>query len=472
MRHIRTNHNPLTVSDILLKNGTARLEDFYPLTKVKTASDKEALLSQGYNPGYTVSEWPYALPVDKIYYSKHLIPSTYYYDPDNEVIPIALCLNIYGTERIPIIPDPDQFCKYILDFAASLQNPDKDKLFSYLFNQDDGIRSELLAEYIRRSSPSPELFDLFQMLYTVNDYNAGEYGAELLQKLASGRSDEQIQKINHALADYPEELTVYRGEAEGSTNYRQAISWSLDINTAFFFACRHGDQNHARIIRARIHKQDVIAVNLDSREKEIIAVPGVPFSLTFERLIGPDSPLVMPFRHLDEYRKGVEQIQRLYKLHQRGGTGHGKLHTARVLFLALAIIQAGKIKLNPRGLTQLSTAIIFHDIGRKHDDVDNGHGKAGREIYKKTARSSADPAVSFLIEYHCLDDKLAEEYLKSTDTIRAKKRTRLLYQILKDADALDRVRFGIYDLDVNQLRLPISHKLVPLAVTAVTGIKI
>lgn len=39
-----TNHNPLTVSDILLKNGTARLEDFYPLTKRKTASDKEALL--------------------------------------------------------------------------------------------------------------------------------------------------------------------------------------------------------------------------------------------------------------------------------------------------------------------------------------------------------------------------------------------------------------------------------------------
>ena len=117
MRYIRTNHNPLTVSDILLENGTARLEDFYPLTKVKTASDKKKLLSQGYNPGYTVSEWPYALPVNKIYYSKHLIPSTYYYDPDNEAIPIALCLNIYGTERIPIIPDSDQFCEYILDLS-------------------------------------------------------------------------------------------------------------------------------------------------------------------------------------------------------------------------------------------------------------------------------------------------------------------------------------------------------------------
>ena len=487
MRHIRTNHNPLTISDILLKNGTTSLEDFYPLTKVKTASDKEKLLSQGYNPGYTVSEWPYKLPVDKIYNSKHLIPSTYYYDSDNEAIPIALCLNIYGTERIPIIPDSDQFCEYILDFAASLQNPDKDKIFSYLYNQDDGIRSQLLAEYIRRSSPSPELFDLFQMLYTVTDYNAGEYGTDLLQKLAFCRSDAQIQKIHNALADYPEELIVYRGEAEGNTDHRKAISWSLDINTAFFFACRQGDRNHARIIRAKIHKKDVFALNLDSREKEVLAIPGTSYDVTTERLIGPDSPSVYPFKYLNQYAVSQEQIRTLYKWKKDSGvqesndpeessgqglSDHDKLHTARVLFLALAIIQTGKIKLNPRGLTQLSTAIIFHDIGRKHDDVDNGHGKAGREIYKKTARSSADPDVCFLIEYHCLDNKLAEEYLKTTDTIRARKRTWLLYQILKDADALDRVRFGIYDLDVNQLRLPISHKLVPLAVTAVTGIKI
>ena len=389
MRHIRTNHNPLTISDILLKNGTTSLEDFYPLTKVKTASDKEKLLSQGYNPGYTVSEWPYKLPVDKIYYRKHLIPSTYYYDSDNEAIPIALCLNIYGTERIPIIPDPDQFCKYILDFAASLQNPDKDKIFSYLFNQDDGIRSQLLAEYIRRNDPSPELYDLFLMLYTITDYSADVYDADLLRKLASSRSSEQLHTINEALAAYPKEITIYRGEAEGSTNYRKAISWSLDINTAFFFACRQGDQNHARIVQGKIHREDVLALNLDSREKEVLAIPGTPYDVTTERLIGPDSPLIMPFRHLDEYRKGVEQIQRLYKLHQRGGTGHDKLHTARVLFLALAVIQAGKIRLSRVELSHLSNAIVFHDIGRKNDRVDNGHGKVSREIYEKTARSSA-----------------------------------------------------------------------------------
>lgn len=59
----------------------------------------------------------------------------------------------------------------------------------------------------------------------------------------------------------------------------------------------------------------------------------------------------------------------------------------------------------------------------------------------------------FLIGYHCFDDTLAKEYLKSTDTIRTWKRTWILHRILTDRDARDRVRFGIYDLDVSQLRL-------------------
>lgn len=49
-------HNPLTVSDILLKNVTACLKDFYLLTKVQAATDKQKLVSMSYNPGYTVSE--------------------------------------------------------------------------------------------------------------------------------------------------------------------------------------------------------------------------------------------------------------------------------------------------------------------------------------------------------------------------------------------------------------------------------
>lgn len=73
--------------------------------------------------------------------------------------------------------------------------------------------------------------------------------------LAASFQADVLEAVVDDLADYPDALPIYRGEAEGSTSYRNAFSWSLDINTAFFFACRHRDKNHARIIRAKTRKK-------------------------------------------------------------------------------------------------------------------------------------------------------------------------------------------------------------------------
>lgn len=67
------------------------------------------------------------------------------------------------------------------------------------------------------------------------------------------------------------------------------------------------------------------------------------------------------------------------------------LHTALVLFLALAILQAGKIKLNPMEREQLSTYLVFHDIGRTKDVVNDRHGKAGCKINEASIGKSLDP---------------------------------------------------------------------------------
>lgn len=383
-----------------------------------------------------------------------------------------------GLSRCLNAPQIEVLCDLLcrLPMRKALENLLHNKcFFGDLLAQDDGIRSDLLAEYIRRSEPTPELFDLFMSYYTTTDYGAGRYDADLLQKLFSGRSEEQIQAVSESLSDQPEIFHVYRGEAEGSTPYHKAFSWSLNINTAFFFACRHGDRNHCRIIRAKVRKKDVMATKLDSKEMEVIIPPGQLFDVSKEKLLGPDSPAVMPPKYLDEYVDGRDRIKALYRINGKSKTGdhghnnaHDMVHSARVLFLALEIIQAGKIKLNTKELEQLVTAIVYHDIGRSNDCVDDNHGKESRGIYEKHGH---DPVVSFLIEYHCLNDRDAEAALQDS-TIKAKKRAWLLYQILKDADALDRVRFGIYGLDVNFLRLPISHKLVPLAVSAVHGVEI
>lgn len=455
------------ISDILLKNGTASLKELYPLTEVKTEEDKKRLSIMGYNPGYTVSAWPYDVPVERVFYSNQLFPSTYYYDPNEGAAPIVLNLNIIGTQRLSPIDD-SAFFLYIREQAAKLKNPSVEDMKSYLISLDNGFRSEVMAAYLKASTPSPELYDLFLTYYTITDYGAGAYDADTLKRVCSGRSAEQTDQLMHDLAEYPDVLTIYRGEAEGSTPHHKAISWSLDINTAYFFACRHGDGDHARIIKARARKKDIMAANLDSKEKEVILLPGVPFDIVKEKLLGLNHPAVMPDKFLDKYAEGREAVKRLYRRYGKAEKGqHDMVHSARVLFLAFEIIQAGKLKLTPKERNQLMTAIIYHDIGRDNDGVDEEHGRISREKYR-----GADPVVGFLIEYHCVDDRTAETALQQNEIIKAKKRAWLLYQILKDADALDRVRFGIYSLDVNFLRLPISHKLVSVAVKAVTGIKV
>lgn len=136
----------------------------------------------------------------------------------------------------------------------------------------------------------------------------------------SERPYEQIQAVSAALSDFPEIISIYRGEAE-----------------------------------------------------ESIVLPGIPFDISRKRLIVPGSPLVMPPRYLDEYVKGREKIRKLHKRHNKGAAEvHDMVHSAMVLFLALSIIQAGKIKLSTKELAQLSEAIVYHDIGRSNDGIDRG----------------------------------------------------------------------------------------------------
>ena len=140
---------------------------------------------------------------------------------------------------------------------------------------------------------------------------------------------------------------------------------------------------------------------------------------------------------------------------------HGYGHEARVLLLCLTI--AHLMNLPPRDRRVLATAAIYHDTQRTNDSVDEIHGCASKEYYMKN-ELSPDPLVSFLCEYHCLPDEAGYKEIRDNRSLsKNRSRSKLLYEIFKDADALDRVRFGIRALDLNQLRLPISKELVLIA---------
>ncbi|MGK9184745.1 HD domain-containing protein [Priestia filamentosa] len=141
---------------------------------------------------------------------------------------------------------------------------------------------------------------------------------------------------------------------------------------------------------------------------------------------------------------------------------HTKTHCARVLLLALLIgHQKG---LNDKERDALGMAAIFHDSRRLNDGIDKGHGKRAAEYYKHYCREHNllyDAQTYYITYYHDQDDSLGLSMIGKSPTIG--ERGVLLYQIFKDADALDRFRLGPDALDINMLRTDEAHKLVDFA---------
>lgn len=136
---------------------------------------------------------------------------------------------------------------------------------------------------------------------------------------------------------------------------------------------------------------------------------------------------------------------------------HDVRHTRRVLYLAGCIAEA--YELSSSDLFVLGMSCVFHDIGREDDKTDTEHGEKSVQMIKEQKLFSdyhmseqERDCIYRLIIFHCRND---EEFIPKN------KKEWLLYCILKDADALDRVRF--LGLKPRYLRLPESKKKILLA---------
>lgn len=111
----------------------------------------------------------------------------------------------------------------------------------------------------------------------------------------------------------------------------------------------------------------------------------------------------------------------------------------------------------------LIEAALYHDTGRRSDSEDNTHGGESARMLQE-AYPDTDPITLFLMEYHCRPDKegydfISEHWRDRQDALRVK----TLFDIFKDADGLDRVRLGNYELDMFQLRTEEARKLPQIA---------
>lgn len=140
-----------------------------------------------------------------------------------------------------------------------------------------------------------------------------------------------------------------------------------------------------------------------------------------------------------------------------GGSVHEKPHALRVLLFSLLI--GGLEALDKADLTRLAIAAVFHDSRREDDDLDTGHGMRASLHYAAWAEVQGlapDPLVRHALAFHDLPDMLG-------CGIAVEPKMRLITQIFKDADALDRYRFGLDGLDPSYLRRPASKRLMRAA---------
>lgn len=141
---------------------------------------------------------------------------------------------------------------------------------------------------------------------------------------------------------------------------------------------------------------------------------------------------------------------------------HTKSHCARVLLLSLLIgHQKG---LSDEEKDALGMAAVFHDSRRLDEGIDRGHGGRAAAYYKDYCREHDlryDAGTYYIIYYHDQDDSLGLSEIKKSSDLS--ERTVLLYQIFKDADALDRFRLGPDGLNAKFLRTEEARRLVDFA---------
>ncbi|MEQ8173994.1 MAG: hypothetical protein ABRQ26_02910 [Syntrophomonadaceae bacterium] len=289
---------------------------------------------------------------------------------------------------------------------------------------------------------------IFWRLYARCDWRLNTFPAEFIKT---------VKQTRLPLKAAPGGLTVYHGSLHSLRSVHEAFSWTLDINTAIYYATRL--QKKGRVFRTRIPHERVLAFMPWKKEYEIVLFPGTVKDVE-----------EITFHSAAYYIKKMKSagIWSLYKdyasrikpeIFYRPAGIHGLAHTCHVLLMALLLGWLTNSDLND--LKILAETALYHDIGRSNDNFDPEHGKASYEkatnLHLFQTPDQEKSLVRFLIETHCMDDKTGMRLLDEWPDVD-RERALHLFRVFKDADGLDRVR--IMDLDARQLRLPESWELL------------
>jgi len=145
---------------------------------------------------------------------------------------------------------------------------------------------------------------------------------------------------------------------------------------------------------------------------------------------------------------------------------HGKSHIERVAVLSFVLGVQLKLKYND--LRLCIEIAKYHDIGRQDEGDDEEHGYRGAQKINAICRGFSDQdrtVIAAVIAAHSLRDECCTDLFQRWKGLQEnqKPRCKLLLDIIKDSDALDRFRLRDSSLDTRFLRLPNSLCLVRAA---------
>lgn len=471
-----------SIDDIIADANYITEKALLPLSAIRTESDKTRYEKKGYLIGYTYDEWPEKypqIPRDNVYYVCGLNVGTVYYDKKNVVY---LDLRIYGREML-FLGEKENYEKTILKAIQTQEGHSRKGEYGHLFlAMPDGIRMDAMNHLLDLEGPTERFYGNFMAQYAVSNFLCKNISRRVLDALGKSKSDKQKaatqERLELLYGDKPV-ITVYRGEADGSTEYSQAVSWSPDINVAYFFATRLGKDAKIRI--GKLYRKDVLeyfpADGDEGAEAEIITIPGKVKDVCTEYLLDADSEDVLRLAvgFMERYTFWRDETARLHEDADNSLDAHDALHAVRVLFLSMVL--GAHEKLRPEEMEALCAAAVYHDIGRTHDGDELDHGRAGAEYYHNEA-TDVSPIAEAVIELHCAEKEAAEQELARRFFGRDLEAAQKILRVLEDADALDRVRFGLFGmgsrdgLDVRRLQCDFARKLVPLAMQCLRGLSL
>lgn len=390
----------------------------------------------------------YGCGIDDIYVTDAMYNNVYYAEPENgvyiELYPFTPeLIDILHLERIPELRKTQN--KHFINHQYSL----------YYWQVPKALR---VYDFERRIKEIPDEYipKTWLDIYTSVDYGLNNWDPDILAyvfSLIPRRTDN----------DY---ITVYRGEGTHSTAITQALSWTTDINIALWFAVKG---EGSRIWKGQVQKKNILFSVTERNEHEVILHPGSIENLAEMDMYSGDKNTILLLLSsvYEQYLQFGTLIRKAFDEYHNNSI-LGREHAARVMLNCLLISNENDWVL-PEEVTILAIASVFHDISRIDEGRNKGHGIQSAKIMTHSALldsldESTKKVIAALIAAHDMSDEQGYDFIRNSEIGMDKDRVIELYQILKDADVLDRVRLGgyRYEFDYNYLRLDGSKRLVLL----------